>query len=324
VSAESRAPVPSTAVSVTDLVVHAGQSGLWSAEPDGQELDMVGRFALVFPAEGRWVPLLIEGPTEAGGPLEPFVRNATFTWLHYAYAEDHGLWLRFFQRTEQKLQLEFQSRGPSGLCLEVAVDRLRELHLVDEKQVDAIRRAVLPAMEPTAVDPAEHRNRLSEALGVSFFVQWSCADLTYSSLKALSKRAPTATPVLKSKRGKCGADQPPPEPNEFCPIPGLPAFMYAPLPHGTADLAMVTKHVRHWVETGDFDNCAQEGFWLHTAYSRALPSRYRFLADRVMNLASFPNYEAALETTIRSILAVSERDFDWEPYLRRRKGTQRL
>jgi hypothetical protein len=92
------------------------------------------------------------------------------------------------------------------------------------------------------------------------------------------------------------------------------------------DEAMLSRHVRHWVETQDFDDDRQAGFWAYTAYERALPSRYHFLANRVKNLElAFPEtYEQELRGTLRGILAVSPRDFDWEPYLARKAGEARL
>jgi hypothetical protein len=101
--------------------------------------------------------------------------------------------------------------------------------------------------------------------------------------------------------------------------------MYLPVPDGSADTALVERHLRHWIETGDFDEERQAGFWLYTAYKRALPKEYGFLADRIMNLEqAFPgDYEEQLRRCIRGILALTP-DFDWEPYLARTAGEQKL
>ncbi len=115
--------------------------------------------------------------------------------------------------------------------------------------------------------------------------------------------------------------------NEWCPRPGLPAFMYFPVPDGDVDEVMLERHVRHWLETGDWDNEQQAGFWVYTGYCRALPSHLRFLADRIMNLElafGSERYEAQLRRTIRGILAVTDPAFDWEPYLNMESGEQRL
>ena len=98
-------------------------------------------------------------------------------------------------------------------------------------------------------------------------------------------------------------------PNKWCPVPGLPSFMYRPVPSGTVDPDLLERHVQHWLGTGDFDVERQAGFWLYTAYGRALPKDQRFLADRIMNLAlAFPDhYEDELRSTIRGILATASR-----------------
>ena len=115
-------------------------------------------------------------------------------------------------------------------------------------------------------------------------------------------------------------------PNKWCPVPGLPSFMYLPVPNGTVDPAHLERHVSHWLETGDWDEQKQVGFWLYTAYGRALPEDFRFLADRIMNLAlAFPDrYEDELRVTLRGILANVGAGFDWEPYFARELGEQSL
>ncbi len=65
------------------------------------------------------------------------------------------------------------------------------------------------------------------------------------------------------------------------------------------------------------------GFIRHT--SEPYRKRYGFLPDRIMNLElAFPGaYEVHLRWCIRSILALTP-DFDWEPYLARTAGEQKL
>ncbi len=287
-------------------------------------LRKVGRFAFLFPAQGRWLPVLVEGPDEAGAPLAGFIEHASFIWLHFAFAEDHGLWLRVFDGAVQRARIGIRRRGPSEIDVDAALQALAALGVVGPGREELVRQVLDHATAAGEVDLDRSRSQLSAALEVELFEGWSCADLTHSSPEVLATRAPSASPVLKSKRGKYGQEQPQPEPNQYCPVPGLPRFMYHPLPDGDADPDLVDQHVRHWIETGDFDDEAQEGFWLYTAYSRALPSRYRFLADRMMNLRFFPDYRQAIQQTVRSILAVADQGFDWQPYLARQKGTQRL
>lgn len=115
-------------------------------------------------------------------------------------------------------------------------------------------------------------------------------------------------------------------PNRWCPIPGLPSFMYRAVPDGTVEPDLLERHVRHWLETGDWDEQRQVGLWLYTAYGHALPKHLRFLVDRLMNLAlAFPDrYEDELRVTLRGILANATADFDWEPYFARKLGEQKL
>lgn len=289
-------------------------------------LRKVRRFAVVFPADRRWTPVLLEGPEEAGGVVDAFADAATGRWMHYAFAEDHGLWLRVFEGREERLELALQRRGPSEVDVDAAAGALESLGILAGGEVAAFREAVAPALEATALDLEATRGAVGAALGVTLLDRRSCADLTYQTLKALAARDPEATLVLKSRRWKCGEATPPPEPNEACPVPGLPAFMYRPVPDGDADPETVARHVRHFVETGDFDNDAQEGFWMYTAYRRALPTRYRYLAERAHNLAPmvFPDWESRLSDTVRAILAVADSAFDFEPYLARKKGGQRI
>lgn len=124
---------------------------------------------------------------------------------------------------------------------------------------------------------------------------------------------------------KKSAASPEPTPNEWCPVSGLPAFMYKPVPAGAVDETLLERHMDHWFE-GDFDEERQAGFWMYTAYTRALPGEYRYLADRIMNLTlAFPDgYDDEMRKTIRGILVTAKAGFDWEPYFARKLGEQKL
>lgn len=115
-------------------------------------------------------------------------------------------------------------------------------------------------------------------------------------------------------------------PNAWCPVAGLPPFMYQPVPGGSVDDALLERHIDHWFDTNDFDEERQAGFWMYTAYTRALPGELRYLADRIMNLGlAFPDaYEEELRKTIRGILASAKAGFDWEPYFAKKLGEQKL
>lgn len=170
------------------------------------------------------------------------------------------------------------------------------------------------------------RTRLGDALSIKLLRWCGCADLLTQSPKELSERFPEAIFVLKSRRGKV-EQSPEPVPNEWCPTPGLPVFMYLPVPDGLVDDALLDRHVRHWQKTNDWNDDKYAGFWVYTSYQRALPSRMRYLADRIMNLQiafGSEHYEAELRRTIRGILAAADSCFDWEPYLSMKAGEQRL
>lgn len=64
-----------------------------------------------------------------------------------------------------------------------------------------------------------------------------------------------------------------PIPNEWCPQPGRAAFMYLPVADGEIDEVMLERHVRHWLETGDWERSRPAGFWVYTGYCCALRSR---------------------------------------------------
>jgi hypothetical protein len=175
------------------------------------------------------------------------------------------------------------------------------------------------------LDLKSARQLARTAFGCPLHEWTTCADLSRESEQSFRERFPDAQFILKSRRGQADNEHVG-QPNEWCPVPGLPAWMYLPLPQGKHDAELVERHVQHWLATADFDAERQAGSWLLTAYQRALPSRYRFLADRMTNLRrAFPeSYERALRETICGILAVSQPDFDWQPYFDRKKGEIRL
>lgn len=116
--------------------------------------------------------------------------------------------------------------------------------------------------------------------------------------------------------------------NQWCPRDGMPECMYLEVPTGEVDEDLLERHFVHWVTTRDWDNEKQKGFWLYTAYTRALPENYYYLALRIMNLVLVfqdqESYQRELKNTLRAILFCSPADFDWEPYLQRKKGETAL
>lgn len=103
--------------------------------------------------------------------------------------------------------------------------------------------------------------------------------------------------------------------------------MYLPVPTGNVDTTLLDRHIQHWLETQDWDDDRQIGFWMYNAYRRALPNSMRYLADRIMNLElafGAELYEEKLRQTIQGILAIADPNFDWEPYLNKKAGAIRL
>ena len=116
-------------------------------------------------------------------------------------------------------------------------------------------------------------------------------------------------------------------PNQWCPRENAPPFMYLPVPSYDVDEKQVNRHYEYWIETNDFDNDNQIGFWLYNAYKKALPKDYKYLADRIMNILwAYGNksYAEKLKQTIIGILSVSDRDFDFEPYFAKQLGGEKI
>lgn len=289
-------------------------------------LRAAARHGAVLSSKARWTAFLVDGVADAGAPAEAVVRHNGGVLLHLAYADDHGLWLKLFDGARAVGELGVTRRGgdagdPAAFC--AALERLGGAGAREAARLRALA-------EQHAGDGAgDALSAICEEvvgmLGLAAARRLSCADLTRDR-KGLVEQFPGVEFVLEKRRG--AADKAVVSaPNRWCPAPGLPAFMYLPVPDGEVDSAMLARHVEHWLTTGDWDEERQAGFWLMTAYQRALPTRHRHLGDRIMNLGlAFPReeYRVELERTLRGILAVASAGFDWVPYLERRAGEQRL
>jgi hypothetical protein len=286
----------------------------------------VRRYGVVLPSTNRYVPFLLDGACDAGKLANSVIENNPGTLLHYSYAEDYGLWLTVYDLINKAFSVEIQRRGSSENDLDTILIKAEQLHLVSRDRIPQLQSILEETAIEEITDLNSIRTRLSEILEITFYEWLGCADLSMQSQKKLSERFPEAVFVLKSLRGK--ADKAvEPTPNEWCPKPGLPAFMYLPVPSGVIDEVMLERHVEHWLETQDWDQDRNAGFWVYTAYCRALPNRMRYLANRVMNIyQAFGDelYEVKLRQTIAGILAVTDPTFDWEPYLNKVAGEQRL
>lgn len=286
----------------------------------------VRRYGIVLPSVACYTPFLVDGAWDAGRLVDAVVENNVGTLLHYSFAEDHGLWLAVYESSNESFVIDIQRRGQSENDLNTISCEIERLKILSRDRVAELHTILESVATRSDVELRQVRTRLSEVLNIVFLEWTGCADLSVQSQKELSRRFPEAAFVLQSQRGK--ADKAiEPIPNEWCPQPGLPAFMYLPVPEGQIDQQIFERHVKHWIETQDWDDDRQAGFWLYTAYRQTLPNRMRYLADRIMNLElafGKEKYEAELSRTIRGILAVTSPTFDWEPYLDKIAGEQRL
>jgi hypothetical protein len=277
------------------------------------------RYGLIAGQADGWVPFLVDGIADAGHAARAVTQHNVGVLLHYSYAEDQAILLRAFEGAEESFVIEVRRHGPSEVDAARARPEAERLRLV--RDADALTSLLSMAGSKAQVDLAIARQLAREAFGCPLHEATTCADLSRESELSLRERFPDAQFILKSRRGLADTEHGA-LPNEWCPAPGLPAWMYLPVPRGSSDEELVERHVQHWLTTADFDAERQAGSWLLTAYQRALPSRYRFLADRMTNLrVAFPDsYERALRETVCGILAVSQPDFDWQPYFDRKKG----
>jgi hypothetical protein len=294
---------------------------LKALEPAGAAslLKRARRYGLIVGQANGWIPFLVDGIADAGQPARAVTQHNVGVLLHYSYAEAQALLLRVFDGAEQAFAVEVRRRGPSEVDAARARQEAERLGLV--REAHALTSLLSMAASQAEVDLEIARQLARDAFGCPLHEATTCADLSRESELSFRERFKDAQFILKSRRGQADAEHGTP-PNEWCPTPGLPAWMYLPVPGGSSDEALVERHVQHWLTTADFDAERQAGAWLLTAYQRALPSRYRFLADRMTNLrTAFPDsYERALRETVRGILAVSQPDFDWQPYFDRKKG----
>jgi hypothetical protein len=294
-------------------------------EPAGATslLKRARRYGLILRQVGGWIPFLVDGIADAGQAALAVTQHNVGVLLHYAYAEEHALRLRVFDGAEESFDIEMPRRGPAEVDGARARREAERLGLIRDTQ--AFTSLLTMADSKAELDLKSARQLARAAFGCPLHESTTCADLSRESELSFRERFPDAQFILKSRRGQADTEHDM-LPNQWCPAPGLPAWMYLPLPQGTHDEELVERHVQHWLATADFDAERQAGSWLLTAYQRALPSRYRFLADRMTNLRrAFPeSYERALRETICGILAVSQPDFDWQPYFDRKKGEVRL
>ncbi|MEH2064667.1 MAG: hypothetical protein V7K50_20815 [Nostoc sp.] len=268
------------------------------------------RYGMVIPSSGKYIPFIVEGLKEAGSPIVQLVQNNTQLLIHYAFSEDYGCWVKFFDRDKELACLCYQA-GDNQLFKKLAapLDNLLSRAIINQSTASSLQDLA------TDLVVEEIGSKIAGVLGLQHVSWLSCADLTYQSKKELQKRFSGAEFVNVSKRGQIEI---PAQciPNEWCSEPDQPSFMYLPVPSVLLTVeqeAMVNRHFQYWTKFGDYDNETQQGFWMYEHYRESLPSRYRYLSNRLMNLYRQPT---KLLETLRAIIKLVGTDVNWEEYLR--------
>lgn len=286
------------------------------------------RFGLILSTNsGPFVPFLVEGLADVGHASDVVIEHNPGVLLHMSFAVDHGLWVAAFEQQTPVFTLDLQRRGPSDNFVALVAKEAQRLALVAPNKLDGFRTWLRLTNTALDVDVTAERDTLSSYLGTGLDLRASCMDLSRLGLRDLEAAFPGGTLVLSSRRKKVETETAI-QANEWCPVPGMPSFMYLAVPAHEVDELMLERHIDHWLDTGDFDEERQAGFWLLNAYKKFLPTRWSFLADRMMNLNAVfiddGEYQLANRNTLRGILSVASKDADWEPYLARRAGEQRV
>lgn len=270
-----------------------------------------GRYGMVLPSSGPYTPFPVEGLDEVASPMDALVEHNEQVLIHYVFAEDHGCWIRVFEGTTAIATLSFVEAGqlqPDRRPLSINADNLvpalaalRSLSIIDEvaavRLEDLARDVVVPEVGP----------KVAAALGLEQVDWLSCADLTYQGRRALRERFPDAQFVNVEQRGKARARL------------SFEEQMALPIPEAALDEAqeqMVRRHYRYWIEFGDWDDEAQQGFWMYEHYEAVLPTRYRYLPFQLMNYIGSLRDPDKARRVLRAIIGLIGPEVDWEPYLR--------
>ncbi len=280
------------------------------------------RYSLILPGTGRYIPFLVDhghnGVTLNDIVIEKYGKHL----LRYHFGEDQALWLNFYLLTKLECEIIVQKTGPSDNDDKRIARYMNESGLLAPEMLEDLVALLEKLKQPGLVDLNLMRREICRIFDIRLLEWCGCVDLAFSSVTQMKSRFPEGIFILTSKRGKI-EPQKNPEPNEWCPAPNMPLLMYLPVPEGKVDEELLNKHFSYWIEKGDFDNERQFGFWMLNAYDKALPNKYRYLSNRIMNInaGTFKdNWKKEFRRTIAGILSVSPGDFDWEPYLSKQKG----
>ncbi|MEH2170651.1 MAG: hypothetical protein V7K41_29175 [Nostoc sp.] len=268
------------------------------------------RYGVVIPSSTKYIPFILEGLEEVGGSIDQLVQHNTKLLIHYAFAEDHGCWINFFDKDRELACLSYQA-GDNQLFKKLAapLDNLLSRAIINESTASSLQELA------TDLVVEEIGPKIAGVLGLQHVSWLSCADLTYQSKKDLQKRFPGAEFINFSKRGQIQTSAQC-IPNEWCSEPDQPSFMYLPVPSlqlTVEEEAMVNRHFQYWTKFGDYNNETQEGFWMYEHYRKYLPSRYRYLSNRLMNLYGQPT---KLLETLGAIIKLIGTNVNWEEDLR--------
>jgi hypothetical protein len=283
---------------------------LWGSDVDTavRLVLATGRFGVVVPPAKCHVPFFVESVDRAGGPMDEVLEHNPGTLLHYAFGEDHGCLIQVFERAEALATLSFVDAGerrPDRRATSRNAENTEEALAVlrDRGVLTAAQAMRLMEIARTA---AVHESgpQVAAALDLEQVSWTSCADLSYQSQRELRQRYPGARFVNTKQRGKAKS------------APSLDELMALPIPVVDLDASqerLVERHYKYWTEFGDYDEEAQQGFWMLEHYNSLLPRRYRYLTTQLMNY----NYRDpdALRRVLCAIVALCEAQ-DWEQLLR--------
>lgn len=98
-----------------------------------------GRYGMVIPCTGKYIPFLVEGSEEVGGPIDRLVQHNTQLLIHCAFAEDHGCWIKVFDRDTELACLCYEA-GDSWLVqkLAAATDTLLSRAVIDDPTASSL------------------------------------------------------------------------------------------------------------------------------------------------------------------------------------------
>lgn len=293
-----------------------------------------GWCGVMFPQEGAYVTFLVNSPA-ADEIDHNIVGHNKGILLHYAYGEDFGCTVTMFEGPEVKGQYKVlwdESAQLEEQFLQQVQGELKKQieESLTEAEAEKLNKGILPmqqsAMRPldlkglvrdgllseAAADtleglrleqqaPSPHeRYQIAQLFGLSHVSWRSSASLSLEGeLETIQSSGPDVTVINPEQQGAHT-----PTPNVFCDLPDQPVYLYAPIP--TTPISQIAQeHIAHWEEHGD------PHMHLYQEYLDALPFRWKFLADRVLQCEMLAkrhgdSWRQRQWQTIAAIAALSE------------------